>query len=274
MTTNHASENAKKCPGQLPDSVLNAPTEVPGVSIVILRYANVCFSSPAFNLRDYLRGGGGGFFAARFSHLRLHYCALHCFESPFVLRLIACSNDQLPNTELTTGRSPPPTHFQYFSQSLLIARERAQFGPSLPSHAAKIKLKNMADDDQRPTSSKSRPSEVDQRSPRRSVRRSVQRPHSTFLDSGSGGSAPRQQQTSHQSQAQVPQSQTRSPTSQNATSHSLQVLDIPTGVPLREFGLTNARSDFATRRQNHEMEMHPDLLFDPLSSGEGKSSGA
>ena len=210
------------------------------------------------------------------SHLRLH-CALHCFESPFVLRLIACSNDQqqLPNTELTTGRSPP-THFQYFSQSLLIARERAQFGPSLPSHAAKIKLKNMADDDQRPTSSKSRPSKADQRSPRRSVRRSVQRSHSTFLDSSSGGSAPSRQQTSHQSQAEIPQSQTRrSPTSQNATSlDSLQVLDIPTGVPLREFGLINARSDFVTRRRNHEMEMHPDLLFDDLFSGEGKSSGA
>ena len=85
-----------------------------------------------------------------------------------------------------------------------------------------------------------------------------------------------EEQTSHQSQAEIPQSQTRrSPTSQNATSlDSLQVLDIPTGVPLREFGLANPRSDFATRRRNHEVEMHPDLLFDDLFSGEGKNRGA
>jgi len=94
----------------------------------------------------------------------------------------------------------------------------------------------------------------------------VSKPELTFLDSDSGGSPPSQQQTSHQSQAQVPQ--------RNATYHSLQVLDIPTGVPLREFGLANPRSDFATRRRNHEVEMHPDLLFDDLFSGEGKNRGA
>ncbi|EJK53141.1 hypothetical protein THAOC_27480, partial [Thalassiosira oceanica] len=107
-------------------------------------------------------------------------------------------------------------------------------------------------DDQRPTAPKSRPSmRVGQRNPRRLVRQSVQRPSTLFLDSasGSGGSAPRQQETSHRSQGQSRAHQT-----------------------LREIGLANPRRDFAVRRRNHEMEMHPDLLFDDFL-GEGKSSG-
>ncbi|EJK53860.1 hypothetical protein THAOC_26621 [Thalassiosira oceanica] len=76
------------------------------------------------------------------------------------------------------------------------------------------------------------------------------------------------------SKSSPPPHQTQIQTSQNATSlDRLQALDIPMGVPLREIGLANPRRDFAARRRNHEMEMHPDLLFDDLFLGEGKSSG-
>ncbi|EJK57640.1 hypothetical protein THAOC_22295 [Thalassiosira oceanica] len=134
-------------------------------------------------------------------------------------------------------------------------------------------------DDQHPTGSKSSPSmmSVGQCNPRRLVRRGVQRPCTLFLDSdsGSGGSAPSQQKTSLHSQSQSPPHQTQQlQTPQNATSlDRLQAIDIPMGVPLREIGLVNPRRDFAARRRNHEMEMHPDLIFDDLFLGEGKSSG-
>lgn len=169
---------------------------------------------------------------------------------------------------------PNPTHFHFFisktSSCLLSARAQPPQQHTTPKQDWRMV------DDQRPTASKSRPSmRVSQRNPRRLVRRSVQRPSTLFLDSdsGSGGSAPRQQETSHRSQAQSPPYQTQIPTPQKATSlDRLQAIHIPMGVPLREIGLANPRRDFAARRRNHEMEMHPDLLFDDFL-GEGKSSG-
>ena len=138
-----------------------------------------------------------------------------------------------------------PARFQLFSEPKL---------PFLSRDSASIHTRQNQDrimaDDQRPTASKS------------------------STDSGSDMSAPRQQQEAlHHSQAQSPLHQTfQTPTSQNATSlDRLQVLDVPMGVPLREIGLANPRGDFPARRRQHEMEMHPDLLFDELSWEKAKA---
>ena len=59
-----------------------------------------------------------------------------------------------------------------------------------------------------------------------------------------------------------PHHQTQTSTSENAA--LLRVYCIPTGVPLREFGLANPRSDFVMRRRHHDMEMHKSLQLDEL----------